>query len=89
MTMSEKATEDVQTYEEQKEFKRAESAPSHKDGQEFPSSDDVSRGGEGALANPETDLPDDDGHASDVEESPDQLHGSLHGRWNASGEAEK
>jgi hypothetical protein len=87
-TMSEKTTEDVQAYEEQKELKRAESAPSHKDGREFPSSDDVALRSEGALTSPSTDVPDKGGRASDVEESPDRLHGSLHGRWNASGESE-
>ena len=87
--MSKNTTDDVTAYEELKELKRAESAPSHKDGQEFPSSDQIETAGEGALAAPETDVPPEDGRASDVEESPDRLHGSLHGRWNASGEAEE
>ena len=87
--MAKNIADDQQTYEEQKRYKREESSPSHKDGQEFPSSHDVATAGDGALRTADTELPDRDGAASDVEETPARLHGSLHGRWNASGEAEE
>lgn len=86
--MADTKTTDAKTYEERKEFIREESSPSHKDGREFPSSDDVVAGS-GGLSDPETDVPDTNGRASDVEDTPGKLHGSLHGRWNATGEAEE
>jgi hypothetical protein len=78
-------TDAVENFEQRRDYMRKESAGSHHDGSEFPSSDDVLdvRGeGEGDRAA----VPPKDGDASDAETPAEELHGSLHGRWTATDE---
>ena len=69
---------DEKMFEKTKDLKEKQATPPHRDPQEFPSSEDVT-----GNAGRGVDVPKKDEEASDSERSPDELHGSLHGRWNA------
>lgn len=76
--------QEVENYEERADFKREEAEGSAHEGAQYPSRKDVlvSRG----YTPDETETPDKDEEASDVETPANDLHGSLHGRWNVTGD---
>jgi hypothetical protein len=79
-----RSDDDAATYDKRRDQIREESATARHDGAEYPSAEDVAgERGERTSADP---APRKDGVASDSEAPADELHGSLHGRWNKSDE---
>ena len=69
---------DEKMFEKTKDLKNNQETPPHRDPKEFPTSEDLA----GDVARG-FDVPEKDEDASDSGRSPDELHGSLHGNWNA------
>jgi len=75
---------DAKTAARRRETIREESAVARHDGAQFPSSDDL-EGGRGERTASDA-VPGKDEIASDASTPPDDLHGSLHGRWTKTDE---